>query len=1095
MQLPLSARPIGSLISWLALACVSLAAMATSITSVSATSGRYKAGSVITISVNFNGNITVSGSPTLTLNLAGSPSASCASNATPSTTITCSYTVLAGQNIATLDYATTTALGLNGGSIDDTTPAPATLTLPATGGGSSLAASAVVIDTTAPTLLGSNILTNNSVRPNTVRLTFSEEMNQAAVTNAANFSVSNSANNLTYSIAGATATAGGVSPTVVTLTLAAANPANTATYIANTDASGVKVTLNSAIADLAGNAISTASYYQATTAPTLDATVPTLPPANISINNSARPHTVTLTFSEPLLNNGPVSDITKYVLTNNSGAITYQVVSASQTAPGVVTLTLATPNPANTATFITSADVTSHLKVTLQNGMFDLAGNALASATITEAGATHTTDTTAPTLSTTLTIVDSTHVRLSFSEPMSKTLAETATNYALSGVTGFTGNPSAAVLASNGTDVTLTVAALTGLKTGDNLSVTVSPSLQDISGRAMAGSAVATVAVSIAPASFTFTPATKLPIKTITQSNAITISGLNAPASIAVTAGSDSTLLCAIAPASTGVFGSFASCAPTPALTINNGDQLKLQLTSAATASTTISGGVVIGGVSGIFSVTTSGPATVQGNITFSALTTLTGVVSSPDPALYVSANGVLVVPNNTALPVALTPTAPNNTAVLVADGSNIKVSTASSSVTVKPAAGSDALFVTKSYTIDGVPNTSLLELASGRATLSYSGPAAPVLSLQMGSGTAIKQVLVSAPLVGQATSASLTLDVQRNTDGSMTFAVISGAANLRLASAASAVVAADTASPLYKNEVASLNLLGKIASIRVGSLDGKAGVVGDNLGNITFPSNVKSRAKLPNLNAPLDRIDPALPLLQTLFDFIGSRTTLSQNSQGTFGSIPLLLNGTPLWIIPYGDVLVDPTRPDGIILADDGHFEVSRNGVYVKLTTSPSSLALFAQAVQSTYQGSVAITEDGSIEINNSGQTLLIKPDLVSSTTDGFTVGLSQNASGVLQFNTLGRSQLMYPHFYSLPQLISTFSFLDPKATTRDNLDGTVTAILLGKPYTLRPRYQILAPIGGIPPAHRSDPWWIGDDGLIYFKYPTGSAQGFSVQ
>jgi hypothetical protein len=198
---------------------------------------------------------------------------------------------------------------------------------------------------------------------------------------------------------------------------------------------------------------------------------------------------------------------------------------------------------------------------------------------------------------------------------------------------------------------------------------------------------------------------------------------------------------------------------------------------------------------------------------------------------------------------------------------------------------------------------------------------------------------------------------------------------------------------------------------------------------------------------------------------------------------------------MPYGDVLIDTTRADGITLAADGHFEVSRSGVYVKLTTTVTSLSLFAQAVASSYTGgTVALTEDASLEIRNNGKTLLAKPSITGGSTSVMNLAIGQDDSGHLTFDTLGMRQVLYPKLYDLSQLATTFKDLDPAMTLRDNLDGTVTATLANATYTLLPQYEVLSPIGGVPPAHRNDPWW-EESGVIFFKYPSGAAQGFKVQ
>lgn len=949
-----------------------------------------------------------------------------------------------------------------------------------------------VLDSTAPTLSTAGVVADNSVRPNTVTLTFSEKMaRNTALTTAASYTVTNHTGTITYSVASAVA----VSDTVVTLTLAAADPSDTTTYFTTADMTAqLLVTPAATITDLAGKPISSTPVLASVpSAPKLDSTVPTLPAANIQGNNSVQPNTVVLTFSEPLVNNANVTNVAKYTVTNNAAGVTYTLASAAQTAPGVVTLTLATPAPATAATYLSSSDIAGHLKVTLAAGFADLAGNALAAATITEVGAIPILDTTAPTLAATLAYVDSTHVKVSFSEKVNKTAAETLTNYTISGTGGMvslSGAPTAAALATNGLDVTLTVPSLSAIKVGDTVKITAGTAITDIAGKAMTAAATATLTASNVPAAFSFTAVTNSSVKTAVVSNVITISGVNVPAALSVVAGSDSTLQCAIAPAATGVFGAFASCAPTTPLTLGNGDQLKVQLTSSALGTTTVTGGVSIGGVSASFSVTTAATVPVPG-VTFTALTALTSLFSSVDPAISLSANGVVQIPSTVTSTMTVVPAAPASTAIILKSGGTYNFALGPLAQTIKPVSG-DVLVTTKSYAVDGAPGINVLELASGRAVISYSGPEQPIASMQGGAGSAAKQMLISS--VG---TSALSLDMQHVSDGTAVIGVTTGRINLRQPSTASTVALADLPTLVYSSEVATITAAGKIGSIRLGSISGTdTTIVGDALPATVFPAGVSSRVKLPNLGIASERADASKPLMQSLFDFTGSRTTLKATTQGSNGQIPMLWNGVPLYIAPYGDVLVDSTRVDGITLASDGHFEVSRNGVIAKLTTTVSNMSLFAQAVQSAYSGgTVTITEDGAFELSNSGKTLLMKPDLVGQSGGLSNIGLVQDANGKWVFQTLGQTQALYPHIYDLTQLASAFSSLDPKIALVDNLNGTVTATVSGNTYILVPEYEVLSPIGGIPPEHRNDGWWLSSDGIIYFKYTSGSAQGFRVQ
>ena len=122
------------------------------VTGVSSTqaAGTYGAGTTIPITVAFNEAVTVTGTPQLALNASsGAVAAYTSGSGTP--TLTFTYTVANGDVTNDLDYTSTTALSLNGGTIADTVGNAAVLTLPATGT-DGLATQNIVINTTPPTV-------------------------------------------------------------------------------------------------------------------------------------------------------------------------------------------------------------------------------------------------------------------------------------------------------------------------------------------------------------------------------------------------------------------------------------------------------------------------------------------------------------------------------------------------------------------------------------------------------------------------------------------------------------------------------------------------------------------------------------------------------------------------------------------------------------------------------------------------------------------------------------------------------------------------------------------------------------------------------
>jgi hypothetical protein len=97
----------------------------------SVANGFYKAGDVISIQVLFSESVSVSGSPQLTLETGATDAVAQYVSGSGSNTLVFTYTVSSGENTSDLDYASTGALSLNGGTIKDAAFNDAVLTLPA----------------------------------------------------------------------------------------------------------------------------------------------------------------------------------------------------------------------------------------------------------------------------------------------------------------------------------------------------------------------------------------------------------------------------------------------------------------------------------------------------------------------------------------------------------------------------------------------------------------------------------------------------------------------------------------------------------------------------------------------------------------------------------------------------------------------------------------------------------------------------------------------------------------------------------------------------------------------------------------------------
>ena len=117
--------------------------------------GSYGIGAVISLTIGFSEDVivdTTNGTPTLQLQTGDIDRYATYATGSGTATLTFQYTVQEGDTSTDLDQLSSTALTLNGGSINDAAGNAAILTLAAPGDTGSLAANAdLVIDTTRPT--------------------------------------------------------------------------------------------------------------------------------------------------------------------------------------------------------------------------------------------------------------------------------------------------------------------------------------------------------------------------------------------------------------------------------------------------------------------------------------------------------------------------------------------------------------------------------------------------------------------------------------------------------------------------------------------------------------------------------------------------------------------------------------------------------------------------------------------------------------------------------------------------------------------------------------------------------------------------------
>ncbi|WP_346308845.1 DUF4347 domain-containing protein, partial [Limnohabitans sp.] len=128
----------------------------------STANGTYKVGDTVSLQANFSQVVNVTGTPQLTLETGSTDRTINYVSGSGTSSLTFNYTVQAGDTTADLDYISTAALTLNGGTIKDGSNNNATLTLASPGAANSLGANkAIVIDGVVPTVSGVTSSTAN----------------------------------------------------------------------------------------------------------------------------------------------------------------------------------------------------------------------------------------------------------------------------------------------------------------------------------------------------------------------------------------------------------------------------------------------------------------------------------------------------------------------------------------------------------------------------------------------------------------------------------------------------------------------------------------------------------------------------------------------------------------------------------------------------------------------------------------------------------------------------------------------------------------------------------------------------------------------
>ncbi|MBE9134336.1 DUF4347 domain-containing protein, partial [Tychonema sp. LEGE 07196] len=310
------------------------------ITSVSAATGdgTYGIGTNIDITVQFSEIVNVTGTPQLSL--AGATPVASYLSGTGSNTLTFRYAVAAGDNSADLDYLSTTALSLSGGTIKNAATADAILTLPTPGAANSLGANkAIVIDGIVPTVTSVTSTTADGSYGTSGNINLTVNFSEAVTLAGGNMSVAlDTGGTVTIAPFTGTSAVGTYTPTA----------GQNSTDLNSTGITlAVGATLRDAAVNNATLTIPTGQSLADSKAIIVDTVVPTVALTSTSPTTTNAPFLVTATFSESVTG-FIASDInlTNSTISGFTGSGTTYTFTVTPTATGNVTVDI----PAATAT-------------------------------------------------------------------------------------------------------------------------------------------------------------------------------------------------------------------------------------------------------------------------------------------------------------------------------------------------------------------------------------------------------------------------------------------------------------------------------------------------------------------------------------------------------------------------------------------------------------------------------------------------------------------------------------------------------------------------------------------------------------------------
>jgi len=473
-------------------------------------------------------------------------------------------------------------------------------------------------------------------------------------------------------------------------------------------------------------------------------------------------------------------------------------------------------------------------------------------------------------------------------------------------------------------------------------------------------------------------------------------------------------------------------------------------------------------------SVTVKAPAvTPSGTVT--PVTKPDDVVSNPGANVSVDSSGALVV-TKTTTPIVLSSAAPENALVKLQTLDPVSFTSGTTTLQYTDQVGAAQLVI---RTVNNQPQ---LEVAKG--TVEISAPA---------SGITISVVSSNQKSVGsivtQTTADKVVVD---KTDTTSAVFVDAGKVNYQGPGQTTAV-------PVYQGENTQLDTSGTLNQLALGSLGGKKQVPGDPLPLTTTPKDTAT--KVPNLEGNLPRFNNTITLQdivrEMIKDLVKDTTGLGKLSYDkSTGVITYAVGTTTYRLIALGDVLVQLNQFAATTAAATagGAYTLASRGIQMSLSGALgyfSDLQTLVKAADAN--GTLNLKPTGAIELRVGAGHYVVMPGSGASLPNNPTLlpGFEADPSGYAVFRDhLGTLQTLYPAFLDVDTLSSTFKSAAPTIVMTNKPDGTVTAVLAGQNYTIRPEYVVVdQPVG-----HAAEAYWL-DSGMFYLRNANLSAQAFRVR